>query len=101
MFGDWSSTTASTSGFDYFYIKFADKDNSYNYDDGLLVTSVSAKHNDTWYTQGYFSEGSGLSCTGCDFWGDYCNSCWLDGDGHGDCKEIKTEADAPYDAWCL
>lgn len=56
--------------------------------DGLRVTSVKAiKGSSTWSVGTVRDFDPDLECVGC-FFGTDCESCWLDTDGHGDCRSI-------------
>jgi hypothetical protein len=85
------SSTNTHSDYDYFYVKYTDKDNSFAYDDGLRASKVTVTFEgaSTAYSLTSFTySGSGIKCEGC-FLGQDCNSCWLDGDGQGDCLELR------------
>lgn len=92
------SSTETDPSYDRFYIKYKDKTTAAGSDDGLRITSFAVKViNDwlsdstaQWYTNENFSEAVGeiINCEGCGL-GVECNSCWIDGDGHQDCVEIK------------
>jgi hypothetical protein len=97
-----SSTTNQDN--DLFYVKYANQSNSFNYDDGLRITSVNASFSgaSTSYSLEEFEDpGAGLNCEGCDVWGENCNSCWIDGDGQGDCLEMRSPMQANAESNCI
>jgi hypothetical protein len=97
------SSTTTNADYDLFYVKYTDKANSFNYSDGLRVTTlyVSYQNAPTAYTIEWFNEASGLNCEGCDIFGDGCNSCWIDGDGQGDCLEMRSPMQADTNTQCI
>lgn len=88
--------STTTSGEDWFYVKYSDSSTS----DGFLVTEVKVLYSGKTYGPTGFEKYSGttMSCSGCDLFGSGCNSCWIDGDGHTDCTEMRIEMDSPSEA---
>ncbi|HMV69715.1 MAG TPA: hypothetical protein PKA64_22930, partial [Myxococcota bacterium] len=88
-----SKSSSSTDYGDVFYVKYTDKSSAAGSDDGLRMTSFAVKYDGTWYTTQTFdiALSTKIDCEGC-FLASDCNSCWLDGDDHNKCLEIKSDA---------
>ena len=102
-----SETSPSPQG-DWFYVKYADKTNSSNNSDGLLITALTVTTSGVAYELSSFSKGAetvygAFSCTGCGgiFNDEDCNSCWIDGDDHNGCLELKTDMSADSVIRCV
>lgn len=103
-----SDETSPSAQGDWFYIKYADKTNSQNSSDGLLITSITVTISGTAYQLSSFNKGAetvygAFSCTGCGgiFNDENCNSCWIDGDDHNGCLELKTDMNADSTIRCV
>lgn len=86
------SSSETSLDYDLFYVKYTNTANTYEYDDGLRVTALTVTFSGApvaYALDTYSYGGSGIKCEGCDIFNDNCNSCWIDGDGQGDCIELR------------
>jgi hypothetical protein len=83
-YGDYSDSP------DIFKVGYLNSDDR---NDALLVTEVSAEIGNAEYVMNTFTKvfPTTISCTGCGgiFEDEECNSCWIDGDDHKKCVEMK------------
>ncbi|HMV69445.1 MAG TPA: hypothetical protein PKA64_21565 [Myxococcota bacterium] len=96
----WSSSETDIAS-DKMYVKFAGTDNT----DGLKFTTATVVINGTTYENGTYDEAisADIRCAGCNIWDESCHSCWIDGDGNGNCKEAKmvSTSSGSSTIWCL
>lgn len=79
------SSTETSNTEDNFYVGYSGSSNT----DGLLFTALTVTINGSNYSVSVFAEQTNkVTCKDCESVNG-CSSCWIDGDGHNDCTQVK------------
>lgn len=82
-----TQSSTETQSTDQFYVGYAGADDS----DGLLFTALTVTINGSSYSVSTFTEETNnVTCKDCEG-ARGCSSCWIDGDGHNECTQVKVE----------